>query len=79
MGTDDQMDRIERLLTATLSILIADRNDRLGDGEGRRSELVIADSGLSVQEIALVTGRKYEAVKSSLRRAKSRPASETGT
>jgi DNA-directed RNA polymerase specialized sigma24 family protein len=51
-----------------VALLAADRDDRIDDGPPRRSEIVLADAGFSAQEIAKITGRNYEAVRSSLRR-----------
>jgi DNA-directed RNA polymerase specialized sigma24 family protein len=71
----------DRVLVALLALIAADRDDRVAaSGTGRRSELVLADAGLTVSEIAKVTGRKYEAVKTAIRRArlKENPSS-TGT
>jgi DNA-directed RNA polymerase specialized sigma24 family protein len=58
------------LLSAQLDLL----TER--DGAGRRSEIVLAEAGLSRAEVAQLVGRNPEAVRSSLRRAaKKLPAS----
>ncbi len=57
-----------RVLLGVLALLAADRDDRLDEVPPRRSEIVLADAGFSAQEIAKLTGRNYEAVRSSLRR-----------
>lgn len=53
---------------------VADRDDKLTEGEPKRSELILAEAGFSIGEISALTGRKYEAVKSALRRSKPAPA-----
>jgi DNA-directed RNA polymerase specialized sigma24 family protein len=57
-----------RIMLGMLVLLAADRDDRVDESPPRRSELVLADAGFTAQEIAKLTGRKYEAVRSSLRR-----------
>ena len=70
MGADAGPD-LEKHLAAVIALLAADRDDRVSDGgTPRRSELVLADAGFTPREIADLTGRKYEAVKSSIRRSK---------
>lgn len=55
-------------MLGVLALRAADRDERAEDLPPRRSELVLADGGFSAQEIAKLTGRNYEAVRSSLRR-----------
>ena len=57
-----------RIMLGVLALLAAERDERADDLPPRRSELVLADAGFTAQEIAALTGRKYEAVRSSLRR-----------
>jgi DNA-directed RNA polymerase specialized sigma24 family protein len=57
-----------RLMLGVLALLAEDRDERVDGLPPRRSELVLADAGFSAQEIAKLTGRNYEAVRSSLRR-----------
>ncbi|HVE95075.1 MAG TPA: hypothetical protein VNB24_09155 [Acidimicrobiales bacterium] len=58
-------------LTGLLALAAAQRDDPLlPSDERRRTEVVLADAGLSLTQIALVTGRKYETVKTALRRAR---------
>jgi DNA-directed RNA polymerase specialized sigma24 family protein len=57
-----------RIMIGVLALLAAHRDERVDDLPPRRSELVLADAGFTAQEIAKLTGRKYEAVRSSLRR-----------
>ena len=57
-----------RVMLGVLALLAADRDERIEGSTPRRSELILADAGLSAREIAKLTGRDYEAVRSSLRR-----------
>jgi DNA-directed RNA polymerase specialized sigma24 family protein len=57
-----------RIMLGVLALLAADRDERVEELPSRRSELVLADAGFTAQEIAKLTGRNYEAVRSSLRR-----------
>ena len=56
---------------AHFALYVHDRDVRLFDAEPRRSEVVLADAGLSITAIAALTGRSYEAVKTTVRRARS--------
>jgi len=67
----------DRLLSGVLAMLVAERDDRLKDNEPRPSEVILADAGFTVAEIAALTGRKYETVKSALRRSKPAAAKRT--
>jgi hypothetical protein len=60
--------RTDVLLKALVALLAADRDERAVTNGVRRSEFVLADAGLNVQDIAALTGRNAEAVRSSLRR-----------
>lgn len=57
-----------RVMLGVLALLAADRDERIDETTPRRSELVLADAGFTAREIAQLTGRGYEAVRSSLRR-----------
>lgn len=63
---DDDLRSIRQTLDAMLAIQIADRPE----GVSRPTEVLLADVGLSLNEIARLTGRKYEAVKTAVRRAR---------
>ncbi|MCU1484942.1 MAG: hypothetical protein JWN67_1688 [Actinomycetia bacterium] len=72
-GSEDDRPSIpsEVATGALLVLLIAEREERLWPERPRRpTELLLADAGLSLGEIAQVTGRKYEAVKATIRRAR---------
>jgi DNA-directed RNA polymerase specialized sigma24 family protein len=68
-----------RTLTALVALLAADPDERADGTPVRRSEAVLADAGCSYQEIARLTGKKTEAVRSALRRARQTPAKESKT
>ena len=65
------------LLRAMLALQIADRDARLASAEPPRSEVVLAETGLALGEIAALTGRPYEAVKATVRRAREAKAKKT--
>src|SRR5260370_29508055 len=66
----------EQAAVALLSLAIADREDRLkllvasqpGKAPIRRSEAILADVGLSLGQIAAVTGKPYKVVEGLVRR-----------
>lgn len=62
--------RTDALLRAILALAVADREARLTQREPRRTEVVLADSGLAVTEIADLTGRNHEAVKRAIQRSR---------
>ena len=69
-GIEGEFVSIDRLMLAILAVLIADREDKLSLEEPRKTEVVLSQAGLSLGEIAQVTGRKYETVKSAIRRSR---------
>src|SRR4051794_39768785 len=70
----------EQALNAIVSLLVAEREERLGRIEPVATELVLADSGLEYGAIAGVTGRGYNTVKSAVTRGReARTKSEAGT
>jgi DNA-directed RNA polymerase specialized sigma24 family protein len=60
----------DKTLRGVLALMAADRDERIEGGPPRRSELVLADAGFTASEIAQLTGRNGEAVRSALRRRK---------
>jgi hypothetical protein len=55
---------------ATLALLVAEREEAVKRGDWEiPAELVLNRAGLSIGEIAHLTGRKYESVRSALRRS----------
>lgn len=72
---------------AMLAMLVALREDgAIAPGERRKTEGLLAEVGMSLGDIALVTGKHYENVKTTLRRAREkdggasrrRPSGTTG-
>jgi hypothetical protein len=62
-----------QLLLAGLLALTIQRDFGEHDSSpGKRPEVVLADVGMTIGQIARLTGRNYETVKSTLRRARSR-------
>jgi DNA-directed RNA polymerase specialized sigma24 family protein len=59
----------EKVMLGVLALLAADRDERVEKASPRKSELVLADAGFTWQEIAGLTGKNPEAVRSLLRRA----------
>jgi DNA-directed RNA polymerase specialized sigma24 family protein len=68
---------LETAINALLALTVADREARVDDTPLRRSELVLANAGLSYSQISRLTGRNYETVKTAVRRA--REAEEKAT
>jgi len=66
----------ETLLRALLAIQIADREERLAGTTGRRTELILIDAGLSIGEVAALTGKNYQAVQKAAVRAKAKAAAQ---
>lgn len=61
----------EQLLQALLLLAIADRDERAApEGPRRRTEVLLNDAGFNLTNIAKLTGRPYESVKSAIRRAR---------
>jgi DNA-directed RNA polymerase specialized sigma24 family protein len=61
---------VEQLLAAMVALQMADRDERLTGAEPRRTELVLADAGVGLADIARLTGRPYDTVKTAVRRAR---------
>lgn len=67
------------LLKALVALQIAERQERMSPDTPRLTELVLADAGLSLADISTLTGRKYEAVKTTIRRGREAAAKSDGT
>lgn len=74
-STDTQPDETT-LLRALVALQVAERQDRSSGEPARPSELVLADAGVGLADIAALTGRKYESVKTTVRRAREASASK---
>jgi DNA-directed RNA polymerase specialized sigma24 family protein len=60
----------DKAIAGVLALLVAEREERLNErNEPRKTEVLLSRAGLSLAEIALITGRKYEAVKKAVSRA----------
>jgi hypothetical protein len=60
----------ERILLGILALLAADRDDRVEGSTPRRTEMILDDAGFSPREISRLLGKEHEAVRSTVRRAK---------
>jgi DNA-directed RNA polymerase specialized sigma24 family protein len=60
-----------KALAGVLGLLIAEREERLNEQKDpRKTEIVLADAGLGIGEIAKLMGKKYDAVKQAVRRGR---------
>ena len=67
------------LLKPLVALQIAERQERMSPDAPRPTELVLADAGLSLADISTLTGRKYETVKTTIRRGREAAAKSDGT
>jgi DNA-directed RNA polymerase specialized sigma24 family protein len=67
---------METLLRAMLALMVADRDERTLGKPPRRTEVVLAEAGLSLRDISELTGKSYDAVKKSVQRAKNSASAE---
>jgi hypothetical protein len=72
--SDDLPVTPDQVQYAYLALYVHDRDVRLFDVEPKRTEVVLADASLSLTAITALTGRSYEAVKTTVRRARSTQA-----
>jgi hypothetical protein len=64
---------VESAMTGILALLIAEREERTADDKNAvRTEVLLADAGLSLEEIVVVTGRKYDAVRMAVSRGRAK-------
>jgi DNA-directed RNA polymerase specialized sigma24 family protein len=67
-----------KAFAAMLALMVADREDRLAvghngrGGEPRKTEVILADAGLTSSEIAPLVGKKLPAVKKTIQRGRSK-------
>lgn len=73
-----EAEQSERIALARLALRIADREERLG-AEPRKTEVVLADAGFSLTEIARLVNRNYDTVKTTVRRARERAHANGGS
>lgn len=66
-----RLERLNDLLTGVVALLAADRDERIRVlDEPRKPELILADAGWSIADIAAVLGKSRDTVKSTVRRAR---------
>jgi len=65
-------------LAGILALLAADREEKINDLPVRRTELVLADAGLSTAEIGSVLGKKSGTVAKAISRARSKSKTSEG-
>jgi len=64
---------LEGVMRSVLALLADERESRIAnDKDARKTEMLLADAGFSIGEIATLLGKKYDTVKATLRRG--RPA-----
>lgn len=63
---------------ALLALYTHERDVRHFQAEPKRNELVLADAGMPLAAIATITGRNYETVKTTVRRARAAAAKGKG-
>ena len=69
---------VEQVMAGILAMLIAEREDRLaalggnGSKDPKRTELILSDAGLSIQQIAGLLGKKSNTVAKTLSRVRDR-------
>jgi DNA-directed RNA polymerase specialized sigma24 family protein len=69
--TEQAAPGLESVMRAVLALMADEREARIANDAGaRRTEVLLRDAGFSTSEIAVLLGKKYEGVKSTLRRAK---------
>jgi DNA-directed RNA polymerase specialized sigma24 family protein len=69
--TEQASPGLDSVMRAVLALLADEREARIAHDEGaRKTEVLLQEAGFSVGEIASLLGKKYETVKSTLRRAK---------
>ena len=69
MDDGDRLERIERLLLAIAALLASGSEGEDGKADTRRTEVLLSNVGLGLQEIATILGRSPEAVRSTIRRS----------
>jgi len=75
-----QFIRSDAALSGILALLAADRDDRLresNNGDRRKTELVLADAGLTAGEIGKVLNKKANSVSKTIQRARAKDAVST--
>ena len=72
-GSDQLTPDLGAATAGILALLIDTRERAFADEKGAtRTELLLANAGMSLEEICAVTGKKYDAVRSAIRRARAK-------
>jgi hypothetical protein len=62
---------LESALAGILALLIDEREYRTrGDQDAAKTEVLLAQAGLSIEDIATVTGKKYDTVRMAISRGR---------
>ncbi len=62
---------LESSMSGILALLIDEREERTRDRKDAvKTEVVLAQAGVSIEEIAALTGKKYDAVRMAIARGK---------
>lgn len=73
---------LEQAMVGVLAMLAADRDDRANPGrrpeERRKTEIILAEAGLTAGQIGQVLGKKANTVSKTIERARKRPAAAEG-
>jgi len=73
---------LEQAMVGVLAMLAADRDDRVNLGrrseERRKTEIILAEAGLTAGQIGQVLGKKANTVSKTIERARKHPVSEGG-
>lgn len=71
--------RPDSAMAGILALLIDERTERTrNDKDAVRTEVLLAGAGLSIEEIAAVTGRKYDAVRMAIARGRAKKSKAEG-
>ncbi len=63
--------RLEAAMAGILALLIDEREERTrSQKDAAKTEVLLAQAGVSIDEIAAVTGKKYDAVRMAISRGK---------
>lgn len=70
-GAEKRALSIEAAMTGILALLVDARERAISDDKkAPKTEVMLSDSGMTIEDIALVTGKKYDAVRMVIRRGK---------
>lgn len=78
MAEDERLD-LEAAMIGILALLAAEREERIANTDRMRTELLLANAGLPIREIARVLGKNYQAVQKVIWRDRSKSKSSQST